>query len=156
MAWTYEGNPGTADADQRRDSVRYLTGDTDVNDQLITDQEIAFLLDQTSNSVFKAASLAAETIAAKFSRLVNFSFDSVSTDYSDLAEGYRSLSVRLDQKARSVGGGLGTPSAGGISVDQMDDIRSDEDRPLPAFRRRMFSNPPQDYKVDDNDYLNRR
>lgn len=40
MTWTYSGNPGASD----RDEVRFLIQDTDTNDQLLSNEEIDYLL----------------------------------------------------------------------------------------------------------------
>lgn len=63
MTWTYSGNP----ANSSRDAVRFLVADTDSNDPLITDEEIAYLLDLYTEAP-SAAVGAARAIAAKFSR----------------------------------------------------------------------------------------
>lgn len=63
MTWTYSGDP----ASNNRDAVRFLVGDTDTTDQLISDEEIAYLLDVYIEAP-SAAVGAARSIAAKFSR----------------------------------------------------------------------------------------
>jgi len=40
MTWTYSGNP----ANSSSDAVRFLIGDTDTTDQLISNEEIAYLV----------------------------------------------------------------------------------------------------------------
>ena len=63
MTWTYTGNPAASD----RDAVRFLVADTVSTDPLITDEEIAYLLDVYTEAP-NAAVGAARAIAAKFSR----------------------------------------------------------------------------------------
>ena len=46
MTWTYSGDPAT----NARDAIRFLTGDTDTNDQLINDEEIAWTNNQVTGS----------------------------------------------------------------------------------------------------------
>lgn len=84
MTWTYSGDPSDSD----KDAVRFLVGDTDTTDQLISDEEIAYLL-VVHNGPGMAAVGAARAIAAHFSRLVN-----QSRSVGDL-----SLAESLDQKA---------------------------------------------------------
>lgn len=63
MTWNYTGNPSGSD----RDAVRFLVGDTDSDDQLIADEEIAYLLTVYPEAPH-AATAAARAIAAKFAR----------------------------------------------------------------------------------------
>lgn len=63
MTWTYSGDP----AANQRDAVRFLVADTDSTDPLITDEEIAYLLDIYTEAPHAAVG-AARAIAAKFSR----------------------------------------------------------------------------------------
>jgi len=63
MTWTYSGNP----AANERDAVRFLVADTESTDPLITDEEIAYLLDIYTEPPHAAVG-AARAIAAKFSR----------------------------------------------------------------------------------------
>jgi hypothetical protein len=45
MAWSYNpSNLGTDTGAERLNVVRYLVGDTDVNDQQVQDEEITFAL----------------------------------------------------------------------------------------------------------------
>ena len=46
MVWSYSGNP----ADSAVDAVRFLTGDTDTNDQLLDNEEIAWTNNQVTGS----------------------------------------------------------------------------------------------------------
>lgn len=84
MTWTYSGNPSSTD----RDAVRFLVADTVSTDPLITDEEIAYLLDLYTEPPHAAVG-AARAIAAKFSR------------ESDQARGIGdlSLSESLSQKS---------------------------------------------------------
>ena len=46
MTWTYSGDPAT----NARDSIRFLVGDTDTNDQLVSDEEIAWTNSQVTGT----------------------------------------------------------------------------------------------------------
>jgi hypothetical protein len=129
------------------DRIRLLVGDQDENDQLLEDDSYVFALDEAGNNKFRAAAIICRSIAGKFARLVNTDFEGVSSDYSDRQKHYRQLAKELEQQAKRQGG-LGSPRAGGISIDQMDFVERDDDRPDPAFRRRQFRNPPN---IDDID-----
>ena len=45
MTWSYSGDP----ANSTNDSIRFLIGDTDTNDRLITNEEIAYIVTQLRN-----------------------------------------------------------------------------------------------------------
>lgn len=150
MTWTYDGSPGTATAAERRDAVRFFTGDTDTGDQQVTDEEITFSLAQTSNDVYMAAARIARGLSAKFARKADTSFESVKTQFSQLQEHYHKLAAKLEQDAAIYGtAGVAIPAAGGISIDGIEAAEDDDDRPQPAFRRGMWDNPP-DFR-DPND-----
>lgn len=150
MTWTYDGAPGTSDAAGRRDSVRFLVGDTDTNDQQVTDEEITFALNSAADDVYLAAAITARAISGKYARRVDTSVESIRSSYSQLRENYLKLAQRLEKQAKKYGSvGMGVPVAGGISVSEIDSNEENSDRPDPAFRRRMFRNPPDGYDEDD-------
>lgn len=150
MTWTYSNSPGTDTAAGRRDAVRALVGDTDTNDQQITDEVIAFFLSQSSDDVYSAAALSARSIAGLYARQVDADFEGVSSKYSQLRDNYYELATRLDRQAKKYGAvGLGVPVAGGISISEIDSVEENDDRPDPFFRRRQFRNPPE---LDGEDY----
>lgn len=142
MTWTYHGVPGTNDQYQRRDAVRMLVGDTDTSDQQSSDEEIAFALSQTSDDVYGAAVIICRALAAKYSRLVDTSFEGVRSSYSQRAKSYHELAIRIERQGKKTGGaGLGGVDAGGISKDNMDTVDRIEDRLEPAFKVKQFENP---------------
>lgn len=139
MTWTYDGTPGTDTDAERRDAVRLLVGDTDTNDQLVTDEEITFALDQADDNVYAASGTIARSISALYSRRADTSIEGVSVSYSQRASQYEALAVKLERDAKRKGAALGTPTAGGISISEMDSAEDNDDRPTPAFRRNQFS-----------------
>lgn len=146
MAWTYTNDPASVP----RDAVRLLVGDTDTDDQKITDEAIAFFLSQASDDTYSAAALSARSIAAKYAVEVDTKFESVSSDYSQLSKNYYELAKRLEQQAKKFGTiGLGTPVAGGISNDDMRSVNQDTDRVMPKFNRDQFAWPNPNYTEDD-------
>jgi hypothetical protein len=153
MTWTYDGSPGTDTAATRRDSVRFLVGDTDTNDQQSTDEEISFCLSQASNDVYLAAAIVARGIAATYARSVDSSIESVRIAASQRQAHYMDLAKSLDAQATKYGStGLGDIFIGGISEDAMETVREDDDRVRPQFRLRQFRNPPTDSDYDDRRY----
>ena len=152
MVWVYGNSPSTSTEDGRRDAVRVLVGDTNTNDQQITDEEIFFALNENSKNVYFAAAQAARMVASHYARLVDAKFEGVSTDYHQRQEHYRKLAVVLDQQAKSKGGALGVPAAGGIRVDQVEGAKKDSNRVRSSFRRGQFSYPGADLNEDDDWY----
>ena len=143
MAWSYDAdNLGTDTAPQRLNSVRFLVGDTDTNDQQALDSEITFALSQTGENVYYAASYVANAIAAKYSRRVTVDLDgALQAEYSDLAKQYRNLSSQLRQDGQRFSGTAFNLYAGGISISDINTNRKNPDRPQPAFRKDRFDNP---------------
>lgn len=89
MSWTYD-NPTASE----KDEVRFIVGDTDTTDQLLTDEEINYLLNKY-DSVNEAAYQAALSIAAKFARLVNISTSKTNISYAQQYEHYKDLAAEL-------------------------------------------------------------
>lgn len=143
MAWSYDPTDlDTTTASGRLNTVRFLVGDTDTNNQQVQNEEIEFSLAQTNDDVNAAASYVARTLASKYASKVTVEVDGqVKAQYSDLYNHYRSLADKLDYQAKKFGGQLGI-LAGGISKTRIGTVRSDDDRPEAAFRRDRFTNPP--------------
>jgi len=157
MSWSYdETNLGTDTAAQRLNSVRSLLQDTDTSAQQLQDEEIAFYLSQTSDNVYLATAMAADTLSARYARYGDTSIDNggISVDFTSVVEGYRILSTQMQKASKTYGaGGIGIPRAGGISRAAMADVYSETDRVDPAFRQRQFRNPPTLDSDDDDDRI---
>ena len=117
MTWTYSGDPAT----NARDSIRFLIGDTDTNDQLINDEEIAWINNQLTGSdtattaLYNAAYRGCVTIASKFSRLADQSVGDLKVSMSQKAKAYREQAAYLLEMAGREGS-TPTPYAGGITI----------------------------------------
>ena len=132
---------GTTTATGRRNSVRFLVGDTDPNDVQIVDDEIAFALAQNADNIYAASAFCCRALAAKYSRRVDTELDgALSATYSDIHAHYLSLAETLEAEYRK-SSGLGV-KAGGIFISSIKVVRGDEDRVSPSFRRDRFRNPP--------------
>jgi hypothetical protein len=119
MSWSYSKDP----ADSDLDAVRFYVQDTDTEDQLLSDEEIEFLITQwnpTYGSLIMVASMAAEALAAKFAREVSYSADGVSVGVNELQQKYDALasSLRDQYKQQVLGGG---PDVGGIMYSDQPD-----------------------------------
>lgn len=139
MTFTYTGDPSASELEE----VRFLVGDTDAANDLLSDEEILFLLAEVG-SVDYAAVRAATSIAAKFARFVNVRTGQVSKNLSDQMQHYLDLAKRLQQRAEE--GGLSGESAGApiftalTRTDKRED-RTDEDLVQPQFRIGQDDNP---------------
>jgi len=93
MTWTYVG-PATAD----RDKVRFLIQDVDTTRQLLSDEEIAYLLTEWTD-IYEAAANAAEILAAKFSGKADYSKSvgdlSLNETFSSQSQGYKELAKTI-------------------------------------------------------------
>lgn len=125
MTWSYSGDPSSSN----QDAVRFAIGDTDSADQLITDEEIAYLL--TDSTVTAASIAACEALAAKFARQVDRSVGNLSLSSSQRAAQFRELAATLRKRT----GYLARPYAGGISVADKEARDADTDRVKPIFTR---------------------
>ena len=128
MTWTYSGDPAT----NARDSIRFLIGDTDTTDQLLNDEEIAWINNQVTGSdtatsgVYTVAVRACLTIASKFSRMADKSVGDLSVSMAQKAHAYRDQANVLKSLAMAEGG-VPTPYAGGISLSDKEIDQDDSD-----------------------------
>ena len=143
MSWCYDPTDlNTTTASGRLNTVRFLVGDTDTNDQKVQNEEIEFSLAQAGDSVNAAAAYVCRTLASKYASKVTIELDGqLMAHYSDLYDHYKSLSDKLDYQAKKFGAQIGI-LAGGISKTRVGAVRSNTDRVEPAFRRDRFVNPP--------------
>jgi hypothetical protein len=118
MPATY-GDPESSD----KDAVRFLLGDTSTANALLQDEEINWLLTRwlpLHGTIEYVASVAAETIAAKYAREANYSADGVSISLAQLGQQFRDLaaSLRSQHKSLLVGGQV---DVGGITPGEEHD-----------------------------------
>jgi len=93
MTWSYDSTLPTD-----TDKVRFHIGDTDETDQLLQNEEINYLLSETTN-VLLAASRAAKTVAAKFSRQADKTVGDLRISLSQKAKAYMALAADLEKRA---------------------------------------------------------
>jgi len=137
MSWSYSWNPASSE----RDTVRFLVGDTDTNDQKVANEEITYALSVWS-TVELAAALVLYSLAAKFSSSVSTSFGGVSTSCSDVAKAYAERASALDPMGLVTSRGSHVlPSFGGRSVGEKESLNSDTDAVQPSFYRGMDDYP---------------
>ncbi len=114
MTWSYSGNPASSDSD----AVRFLVADTDTTDQLVSNEEIAYLLTTYNEPAF-ASIAAARAIAAKFARQSDQSRGvgdlSLSESFSQKSQQYNQLADHLN----SLANGLSMPPIAVANADAL-------------------------------------
>jgi hypothetical protein len=128
MTWTYGGDPSAND----RDEVRFLIGDTDSTDELLSDAEINYTIDTYGNNAL-AAAVCCEAIAAEFARQVDVRNGPAMEWASQRYKQYMDKSKELRKRAQA----NVKPKFGGQSLATKDSLASDSDVPQPYFRRGM-------------------
>ena len=144
FTWSYSGNPASSD----KDAVRFIIGDTDSNDQLVSDEEIAYAV-SVRGSVFLGAAMVAKSIASRYARNVDKAVGDLKISLSQKFKAYNALAEELEEKA--VNGVDATVDffTGGISIQDKLDRQADSDRPDPYFRRGQFSSDNEQNDRDD-------
>lgn len=132
MASTYSGDPSASPADR----VRFLLGDTAANDMLLSDGEVAYLLDQASGDAMRAAIAGCYAILARLSPNVDETVGSVSVTVSQRRANYTSLLSSLMSQSATGTGLTYRAYAGGTSYADKAANDCDTDRVAPFFRRR--------------------
>lgn len=134
MTWSY--NPSlVADLDR----VRMLIGDTNADDQQLTDEEISFLVTSEGN-VYAASALACRVLSAKYARYADKWVGDLKILASQKARAYERLADAYDSQANASASFSGIPSAGGIYVSEKEDQESDSSLVTPYFRRGNMDN----------------
>lgn len=125
--------------------LRILLDDPSGGDELLSTAQYTVLL-AIETTVYRAAALAARSIAAQFSEKVKTAAGSVQIELQQKYEHYMRLADAYDFRGREGGGGDGAASGGapeltGISQDAMETQREDNDRVQPAFQVGQMDNP---------------
>ena len=118
MSFSYTANLAVSPCDQ----VRFLVGDTDPTEFFLHDEEIQWIVSQweQKGSIYYAASMAAEAIAAKFAREVTTNSDSQTVSTSELQQKYMELAARLLRAHETLLTG-GSVDVGGINSGEQPD-----------------------------------
>ncbi len=125
MTWSYTGNP----ADSDKDAVRFWCGDTDSTDELVQDEEIAYVL-TLQPEVKLAAADVCDAIAAELSRQADKRVGDVQESMSQRAIAFEALATKLRNRAAS----LASPKFGGLSISEKETLDQDRDAVQPSFR----------------------
>lgn len=138
MPWTYN-----EDLTQPKDQVRFLIQDTHPERPLVQDTEIAFLLAQEGGNVWQAAARGLEVAASAFSRYRSRTVGDVTVVYFTPAE----ASARADSYRRR-GLYAQVPTAGGISLADIEVLRQNSDWPSLPVALGTMDNPRAGSMVD--------
>lgn len=133
-AWIYSGDPSGSP----KDAVRFLLGDTDPADPLLTDGEINFLL--VGTDPYSAAAAGADQLASRFAREVSYSADGVSYGGSELQAKFEQMGVNLRATMRRRNKAA-APYVGGISPYEVRSHENDDSVIKPDFGTGMHDHP---------------
>lgn len=135
MTWTYTGDPENSILDR----LRLLMGDTDTNDQQLTDEVLNYYLAQNNNEAVRAAIDAVNSLIAKYSRQVTASIENVSVSSGGIVTQYRKLLIDLKgiQANKGIRSGL-KPVISGISKAESQSLREKTDLRQPEFTIGQF------------------
>lgn len=143
MAWSYDTSLTTT-----RDRVRFLIGDTDTNDQQLSNEEISFVLSDNSDKVYAAAVECVRALRAKFARLVDRSVGDLKNSYSQRQKAYEDLETALQKKAT---GNIASIMAGAVYESTSEADRTDSTILQPFFKRDQFRNPRSSTLAPDSE-----
>lgn len=130
--WNYSADPASSSKDQ----IRFLIGDTDSRDQLLSDQEIDWLI-SSAGTTNEAAAQACEAIIVG-GCLVDKEIDDLVIKARQRAEQYAEMAKSF--RSRRIGSRMGV-FAGGVSIADRHSRNIDSDIPSPAFDTGQFDNP---------------
>lgn len=130
-SWSYSGDPSSSTLDQ----VRFLVGDTDGQDQLLSDEEILWTIGE-QGSIYSAAALCCRAIIGS-GRLVDKKVGDLEISASQRATQYENLALALERRTSYVA----MPYAGGISISDKQSVEDGTDRMRPAFTIGLHDHP---------------
>lgn len=141
--WSYIGTPYAG-----REKVRAIIGDTDSDDPIIDDHEIAAVLAVYPNETEAAAHIC-RNMAAQFAIEGNVTHGKYRFESLEKAKHFRALSAELFKQVYGMSRplALAGPSFGGVSKTAKDANEANTDNVEPKFYRSQFEDP--DEELDD-------
>ena len=133
MTWTYDGLP----AGSFFSAVRFLSGDTDTNNQRIQDGEILYGISQEPNNAYLAAAVCLDGLASRFAAQATFSVGQISKQMGMVAQNVREQAAKL----RSEAGKQATPYFGGLTYSADELANNNVDQKKPPFTIGQFDSP---------------
>lgn len=137
FSWSYSGDPSSSN----KDAVRFIVSDTNVNDQLVSDEEIAWAITTYGTNALAAARIA-RSLAFKYASDTEKSIGDLKIKLSDRFKHYEALAQKLEDDATKGVDLRPNFFVGGTSIDDKIAREQDADRPSPDFYRGQFSNGP--------------
>tara|TARA_R100001510_G_C7603420_1_gene169305 strand:- start:355 stop:759 length:405 start_codon:yes stop_codon:yes gene_type:complete len=131
MTWSYNENLSTD-----RDKVRFRIGDTDTDDQLLSNETIDALL-VIRNDVVLASIDSVQAILAQFAREIDRQALGLGGPRSQKTTHYENLLKILRAEADKGATGV---FYGGATIAEKDDALADTTKPRPPFRLNQFNN----------------
>ena len=120
----------TGPSNSTSDEVRFYTGDTDTNDEILTDAEIAFELTATSDDAVAAAFRCFRRILAKLARKIDRSGPRFGASRSQKFQHYKDLyDAFKEEHSSEVTAALWSEH----SFDDVESLESDDDFRTPRF-----------------------
>lgn len=126
MSWSYSGDPSTS----KLDAVRFYLQDTDVEEPIMTDEDILFLLVNEENPQ-NAAIKGLKTLVTKYSMLADRTIGDTSIKYTQKLSDLSELIVLLES---------GTSSGEIVIVGNSEDSQATYSGPRILFKKGMFDN----------------
>lgn len=115
------------------EQLRIMCQDPAGATELLDDAAYSLAIELESN-IYRASAIAARFIAAKLAPLVDMGGGTSSIKLSQKVDHYNSLADAWDIQANS-GAVVGSPVATGINVDEINSVRSEQDRYNSTFYR---------------------
>lgn len=145
MSWSFNESLTT-----NRDKVRLKIGDTDTNDQILSNETIDALLTEHNSDVLLTTISCVRAIIAKFSRNLNRGAIGLTADMSLFVAHYQELLSDLIKQNR---GNSGVRYVSAFSDSRRETIESDDDfiRPFAAIGRDDYPGSGQNDAGDDSD-----
>lgn len=125
MSFSYDPTALSVELNQ----LRLEIGDTDSNDPLLQDEEIAYIQSQES-SFYMRASVCCKIIASHFAREVDFKLG----NFSEAAQTAYLRYIDLEKKFTSLASGS-YPWAGGVVSSEKDDLVANTSLVPPKFKK---------------------
>ena len=144
MSWSFNESLTTS-----RDKVRLKIGDTDTNDQILSNETIDALLTEHSDDVMLATISCVRAIIAKYARNLNRSAVGMSADLTVFVAHYQELLSDLIKQNRGNSGGRYKSA---FSDSRKETIESDDDfvRPFASIGRDDYPGSGQNSHGNDD------
>ena len=133
MTWSYDGDPANSDLD----AVRREIGDTNTNDQLLSNEEVNFALDQEGDSIAAASARCCEWLMREYAKQADKTIGQLNIMLSQKSKRYEALATKLRKKG--IKSAL-APYVGGLSETERDTDKDDTDLIQPIFTKDIFKN----------------